>query len=80
MVKQFIEKGYAEIVKAFGLMLTAGGIIVAITLFVADRPTRAEVNKTIDDRLKPIEKQLQDMNNRTENIYNILIDINSKIK
>lgn len=78
MVKKFIENGYAEIVKALGLILTAGGIIVAITLFIADRPTRAEVNRAIDDRLKPIEAQLQELNKRTENIYNILLDLNNK--
>lgn len=78
MVKKFIENGYAELVKIFSILLTAGGIIVAITLFVADRPTRAEVNKTIDDRLKPLEKQLQSIGERTEDIYKILIDKNEK--
>ena len=70
MVKQFVERGYAELVKAFGLILTAGGIIVAITLFIADRPTRAEVNKTIDDRLKPLEKQLDAIDKRTQERFN----------
>lgn len=73
MVKKFIENGYAEIVKALGLILTAGGIIVAITLFIADRPTRAEVNKTIDERLKPLEKQIDAIDKRTQEIYNLII-------
>lgn len=78
MVKKFIENGYAEVVKILGIFLTAGSIIVAITLFIADRPTRAEVKQTIDDRLKPMEQQLKDLNNRTQDIYNILIDMNKK--
>lgn len=78
MVKKFIENGYAEVVKILGIFLTAGSIIVAITLFIADRPTRAEVKQTIDDRLNPMEQQLKDLNNRTQDIYNILIDMNKK--
>ena len=78
MVKKFIENGYAEVVKILGIFLTAGSMIVAITLFIADRPTRAEVKQTIDDRLKPMEQQLKDLNNRTQDIYNILIDMNKK--
>ncbi|MGV8130496.1 MAG: hypothetical protein ACP5N7_00160 [Candidatus Pacearchaeota archaeon] len=78
MVKKFIENGYAEVVKILGIFLTAGSMIVAITLFIADRPTRAEVKQTIDDRLNPMEQQLKDLNNRTQDIYNILIDMNKK--
>lgn len=78
MVRQFIDKGYAEVVKILGIFLTAGTVIVAITLFVADRPTRAEVKQTIDDRLKPMEQQLKDLNVRTQDIYNILIDMNKQ--
>lgn len=78
MVKKFVENGYAELVKIFSILLTAGGVIVAITLFIADRPTRAEVNKTIDDRLKPIEQQLQNVDKTTKDILKILIEKNTQ--
>jgi hypothetical protein len=48
MVKKLIESGYAEVLKILGLFLTGGSMIVAITLFIADRPSRAEVREIIE--------------------------------
>ena len=66
MVKKFIENGYAEVIKILGIFLTASTMIVGITLFIADRPTRAEVKDTIDSRLKPIENQINEITKRQE--------------
>jgi len=79
MVKKFIENGYAEVIKILGIFLTASTMIVGITLFIADRPTRAEVKDTIDSRLKPIENQINEINKTTRDIYNVLVkDSNNK--
>ena len=79
MVKKFIENGYAEVIKILGIFLTASTMIVGITLFIADRPTRAEVKDTIDSRFKPIENQINEINKTTRDIYNVLVkDPNNK--
>ena len=78
MVKKIIENGYAEMIKIFGILLTLGGVIVGITLFVADRPTRAEVKEqievTINARIDRLEKLADSNAEKIDKIYNILVD------
>ena len=79
MVRKFIENGYAEVAKVIGLFLTAGAMIIAITLFVADRPTRAEVREIIDknvgSRIERLEKQADANAEKIDKIYNVIIGI-----
>lgn len=78
MVKKFIESGYAEVVKILGLFLTAGAMIVAITLFIADRPTRAEVREIIEKnvgvRIERLEKQADANAQKIDDIHRIMIE------
>lgn len=78
MVKKFIESGYAEVAKILGIFLTAGTMIVAITLFIADRPTRAEVreiiSKNVGDRIGRIEVQVDETSKKIDNIYQMMIE------
>ena len=78
MVKKLIESGYAEVLKILGLFLTGGSMIVAITLFIADRPSRAEVReiieKNVGDRIGQIEIQVTETNRKIDNIYRLMIE------
>ena len=78
MVKKFIENGYAEVVKILGIFLTAGSVIVAITLFIADRPTRAEVReiieKNVGERIGRIEVQVDETSKKIDHIYQMMIE------
>ena len=79
-MQQFVNSGKSEIIKIIGIFLTIITMIVGITLFVADRPTRAEVKSEIDStvntRMERLEKTV-DMNaEKIDKIYNILIEKN----
>jgi len=78
MVKKFIERGYAEVAKIVGLFLTAGAMIIAITLFIADRPTRAEVREIIDknvgQRIERLEKQADNNATKIDDIHKMMIE------
>lgn len=73
--REFVDSGKAELLKVIGIFLTLVTMIVAVTLFIADRPTRAEVkdqiNATVNNRIERIEKKVDEM-------YNFLL--NNKLK
>lgn len=61
-----------SLLKWFSLLLTITAMIVSVTIYVASRPSREEVQRMIDQqtsqRLQRIEMQLDDINKDVKQI------------
>jgi len=67
-----------DLIKYVFFLITVGGIVVSVTLFIASRPDRSEVQNIVDQKLIPVSYQLQKIEEALKNISLDIKDINKQ--